>query len=429
MSVATFLKAPGQRITLCANSTLKNGKRYSAWQVRESVRGVRLVRRSFALRKEAETYAKSRAQILTGQAALLSPSDLLSFRAGIQNLYGCGVTLEAATADYRLARRELGQADVSMVELARFWKAQQHGTSRKTVSEVVGELLESRRAKGVSAVHLRDLDQRLRRFAKSMNCPISGLSAPIITDWLAALRGGRHGQLLSPRSMKNFRGAIGNLLGFAVGRKYLPASYSEMKFVTVPIEGQRDIEIFTLDEMRLLLSYASQTLLPVLVLGGFAGLRTSETREICWENIHWTKNLITVPRGKTGPRKAWMPKNLKAWLIKIRNSTRTNTGRIVRIKASSVTNGMRRTIDKINAGRPKEKIRWKRNGLRHSFVSYWSAFEHDLWKVSEHTGHGLNILKRNYQREDIARADGKAWFQLHPADATIAVHQLKSKAA
>src|SRR5207247_3960745 len=137
-----------------------------------------------------------------------------------------------------------------------------------------------------------------------VRCPIRQLNAPLINEWLGALH-------LSARSVKNYRGAVSNLIDFAIGQKYLPSGFGEMRFVRTPKEEEGEVEIFTPSEMQLLLRHARRSILPVLLLGGFAGLRTSETLLVSWEHIHWEQGLITVPgRAKTGRRLAWMPGNL-----------------------------------------------------------------------------------------------------------------------
>src|SRR5947208_1289743 len=107
MSVTTILQASGLRISVCPNQSRKGGKIYGGWEKRKSVRGSPRVRRTFATKEEALKSARDDAKVLLGQATLLPREDLLRFRAALVNLYGSGVNIEEATAEYALAKREL----------------------------------------------------------------------------------------------------------------------------------------------------------------------------------------------------------------------------------------------------------------------------------------------------------------------------------
>src|SRR5207247_7857777 len=102
-----------------------------------------------ANRKDAIAEARRIARDLAaGRSAELSSGDVASFRAGITNLFGCGASIEAATAEYAEARRRLAGAG-SILEAADFF-ARHHanGGSDKPISDVVRELIQARRAEG-----------------------------------------------------------------------------------------------------------------------------------------------------------------------------------------------------------------------------------------------------------------------------------------
>src|SRR5207237_5632722 len=127
----------------------------------------------------------------------------------------------------------------------------------------------------------------------------------------------------------------------------------------------KEIEIFTVGQMRLRLRHVSLSVLPALVLGGFAGLRTSEVQHLCWEHVHWDKGLITVPQGKTGKRLAPLFDNARDWLKEAwMHATPADGGsRIVRVTANTVTNGMVRAAmaaqAELSRQHSAQKITWK----------------------------------------------------------------------
>lgn len=382
---------------------------FNDWEFRWRDGAGRRRRLKRARKKDALAEARRIARDLAaGRSAELSSADVASFRAGLVNLCGCGVTIEAATAEYAEARKRLGGAG-SVLEAADFFaRHQAGGGSDKPIAEVVAELIIARKAAGAGALHLRDLSMRLGHFSAAVKCPIRLLSALVINEWLSSLK-------LSPRSVRNYRGAIANLVQFSISKKYLPPAFAEMRFVSTPKSAGKEVEIFTTPEMQLLLRHASQSLLPVLVLGGFAGLRTSETKHICWEHVHWNRGTLTVPRGKTGNRVARLFGNTKKWLQFIRSGAKERDGNIVRIAANTINSAMGRAVLAANkATGDAPKLVWKHNALRHSFVTYWSSFEHDLWKISERTGHSVRTLKKHYQRQDVSASAGRSWFQIRP---------------
>jgi integrase len=416
MSVIPILRAPGLRISVCPNPSRKGGKIYGGWQVRESVRGSSIIRRTFSAaatgkdRKDAKDvalkFARDRAKVLIGQATLLPREDLLRFRAALVNLYGTGVNVEQATAEYALAKRELAGLPASLVDAARFYRAHHRGDCQKTVAQVVEELLDRRRKENASAVHVRDLENRLTRFAGDLQCPINALNAPVIQTWIDGLKD------LSNRTLKNYLAAISNLVGFAKTKSYLPADWSELDRLDRIKVGSQPIEIFTPTEMLHLLQHAKDTVLPVLVLGGFAGLRPSETLQMTWERIDWQQNSL-IADGKTGPRRVPMEPNLRAWLEPLRGA-----GPIVTISEAAISNQFTRTVTRANKALARERINlnlaWKHNAPRHSCVSYWSRIHKNPYEVSSWTGHSAATMKKYYCNQTVTDEAARAWFAIMP---------------
>lgn len=420
MSVKVIFRAPGRRISLCASPTRKGDKVYQAWQVRESAHGHRPVKRSFSKLEDAEAYAKNRAKLLTGQSASIPVSDLESFRDGVRNLYGTGKTISQATAEYSEAKRELVGFDVALPEVARFYKVHHRiGTCSKSIEEVVEELLERRMKEAVSAAHLRDLDSRLGRFAKDVSCGIGSLTSGIIQTWLDGLKN------LSNRTLKNYLAALSNLIGFAKVKGYLPKEFDPLGELEKLKVRRKPIGIFTPMEMLYLLRHASDSVLPVLLLGGFAGLRTSETVLMNWESVDWQKNGIIVPReGKTQERRIPMERNLRAWLEPLKQS-----GPMVEIPLTAIPQAMERTVIRANRDLARKKIsltlKWKHNGLRHSYVTYQSRIQANPYLVSSWTGHSISTMKRFYCNETVTDESARGWFAIHPDTKTVQLYSLE----
>jgi hypothetical protein len=104
------------------------------------------------------------------------------------------------------ARTILG--DASLVDAAKFYVEHQVNVIKKTVAEVVGELVNDRVKNGRAASYIRDLRTRLGNFADSFKCPISSVTPENIEAYLDSTGASGHYR-------KNLRDAIGTLFNHA----------------------------------------------------------------------------------------------------------------------------------------------------------------------------------------------------------------------
>jgi integrase len=92
------------------------------------------------------------------------------------------------------------------------------------------------------------------------------------------------------------------------------------------------------------LEAASSETLPYWVLGGFAGLRSSELRRLEWEDISFEHKLVEVPatKSKTGRSRRLIPlrPGLDAWLAPYKG----RTGKILPVSTK------RLALDRARAG-------------------------------------------------------------------------------
>lgn len=415
MSAIAVLKAPGLRISICANATRKGARVYCAWQVRESVRGGPVMRRTFALLQDAEQYAEDRAKFLTGQSRPLSMSDRQSFDAALLNLAHTGRTLAGETAlgaqeDGILAAGGVPRGSWDMArlegarEMARRWPGR---ACHKTLQECVEEFLEQRRKERVSKPHFNDLKNRLRPFAKAMKCAMSELAAAPIQAWMDSRE-------VVNRTLLNDLRALRNFVRWAKLKEYLPAQFAELdRLNKIKVDAQ-PVKIFTPAEMRCLLGHAAESVLPVFLLCGFAGLRTSETLLLNWSHVDWEKDsLIVPPEGKTKERRVPMEPNLRSWLEPLRN-----VGRVVPITMAGVAKAFEWTVEKANRNlrvhRSAITLEWRRNGLRHSYATYQARLQENHYRVAIWTGHSMKTLKKYYCNDTVTDEAARGWFAIFP---------------
>lgn len=375
--------------------------------------------------------AKTRADNVTStfsrgdaQALTLTSDDRLVYLRAADAVKPTGLTLDIAAALFAEVHRRLNGR--SPLEAADFF-VKRHPTkvSDKTVTEVVKELVESKKADGASEVYRNDLDTRLGKFATSFQCQLGSVSAVEINAFLRGL------EKCGGRSRNNYRAAIASLFKFAESQTYLPKDFIDFDDVAKAKEGEFDIEIFTPKEMvKLLLAaqvntndlpngynlrYAEgQGLLPLLVLGGFAGLRTAEISRQKWSDINLERGFIrvTAAKGNTAAKRLVpISDNLKQWLLMCR-------------RCDGLCCDLGWPEKAITGLAKRAGVKWKHNALRHSFISYRVAQTQDVAKSSLEAGNSPKMIHRHY-RELVTPEEATTWFSLTPRSVSAASAQGK----
>jgi integrase len=290
------------------------------------------------------------------------------------------------------------------------------------VADVVEQFLRAKTAQSLSPYYLRAFKTRLTRFGADFRVPIDQVRAPHLTDWMAGLKkivrtrsGPKQTGAIGPRTWNNYRADLAALFAFAKLRKFLPADWSEIEQIG-PVKIRRTrILVFTVAEMQDMLSAAPDRLRPALALGAFAGLRSEEIQRLRWELINWEEGYIRVPKDitKTGrARDVPLVDNLRQWL-----KPWCETG------AGPVCDYANLSVGKTNLARKLGRA-WKRNGLRHSFISYRLAAVKSEAQVALEAGNSPGIINSVYK--DLVRpSDARKWFEIRPLNVPSGILQLR----
>jgi integrase len=400
--VARNPKKSGETITVGNTSvklyTFRRGER-SIYSLNNYVSGKRQVRQ-FSDYGEAKREAQSIARRLEeGQRKVfnLTDDDAATYVRALGYLKSTGHALDFVVKEYADAREILG-GQASLIEAARFWKKLNAKVKPKLIPEIVQELLASRAKK--SERHVRDLRERLGRFARDNNGYIANLTHNEVAIWLRELG-------LSGRSHDNFRQAIILLFRFAQKWSYLPEGKTEAdKVEPMGNDSDGEIEIFTVDEMTRLLKAATNDVLPYLALGAFAGIRTAEIVRLDWQEINFETGYIEIKKSKAktkGRRLITMQPNLVEWLKKARK----RSGPVTPLARPE------KTASEVVGAKLEPALEWKRNGLRHSYCSYRMAITQDENIVSAEMGNSAQMIYANY-RQLVTREQAQAWFSIAP---------------
>jgi integrase len=308
-----------------------------------------------------------------------------------------GVTLTAAMDEWVNARRTAG--DIPLSDAVRFYAANRADLiAVRTVAEVAAEFVESRRVSGVTAVYVRNCQLHLKRLT---DC-VKDITAADINRFLRGLDG------MGPVSRNGIRRTIVTMFGFAKKQGYLhpdrKTAAEQSESFKVP---DTEIQIFTPDEMEKILLAAHARILPLIAIGGFAGIRSAEIQRLTWEDIKWDRGHIEIAgrKAKTASRRlAPLTDNLKAWLA----PWRQETGPIISITDPSGAMSDTAVKAQIPGG-------WRHNGLRHSFISYRVSGTGDVARTALEAGNSPKMIFRHY-REVVDEQAAKAWFSITPPE-------------
>jgi integrase len=368
---------------------------------------------------EATRIAEQKAQGALGAAAL-SAADrvsleqalaLLARNEGIGN--ASASRLVEIVRDYATARASL-LPGVTLAETAQFYK-QKHPVNmpRRSVAEVVAEFIADRRSAGCSAVHVHDLETRLGQFSKAFVLPILAVSAPLVQQWIYGLKNQKTKRATAARTKENMLRQIVSLFNFARRQKYVPAELAlELSEISTPRKQHAPIGIYTPDEMRAILAATDPAIVPALAITAFAGLRLAEVSRLDWRDVRLSEKLIVVgaENAKTAARRL-VPicDNLAAWLTP--HAKRFGPLNPCGEQVNNVGNALG---DRFERAAARAKVKWKRNGFRHSYISYRVATLKDVPAVALECGNSPQVIFSNY-RALATDAEAKAWFSILPS--------------
>jgi integrase len=360
---------------------------------------------------EARAEAKNIADTLNagrGAALELSGADRDAYVAAVRQLKPLDVPLNVAIAEYVKAR----QYNVPIVEAAKTY-AESHNAKLpdKTIEEVYQEMLKAKRHDGASEAYLHDLKTRLGHFSRDFKDSLANVTTADLDAWLRKLK-------LSPCSRNNHRRAVVGLFNFAKAAGYLNRDKkSAAEHTAVARKTVEAIEVFAPVDFAKLLTAADDVILPYFVLGGFCGLRTAEIMRLNWEDIRWPEKSIIIDAAisKTRTRRlAPLTDTAAAWLA----GWRLKTGRVLPIKQPE-----HRVKDICKAA----GVAWKRNGLRHSFITYRLATVKDAMRTAFEAGNSPQVIRSNYDAV-ATEQEGKLWFSVMPETAKNVIQMGKGAA-
>lgn len=376
-------------------------------------------RKAFADFEAAKAHAKRVARTILerGSAVSTLSDDETSALALLRSTATArGVTLRAAILDAEAAMAVLGGQTTLRAAAEAVVAAGARETlsgHRVSVAEAVGEFLRDKETSGRSSRHLRDLSSRLSRLAREYVGSVSTLTPTMIRQWVGGIPG------LGPRSRNNFLSAVCSLVSYCVRRGWLVPDQCDTSRIDRWTTAPGEIEVFTPEELQLLLRHADDRILAWIVLGAWTGLRAAEIARLRWKDIRWEGEAdaqwgyVEVPAGASknaaklrgrARRLIPMTKALRVALIRLRSQDPME-----RIVAYKWPNRLAAMVAR------KAGVEWKANGLRHSFGSYRLALTQNENQVAMEMGNSPQVIFAHYRRV-VNKLSATGWFDVPPSD-------------
>lgn len=401
-------------------------------------------------RRKLETFsdfdrAKARADAINeavnegnSETLSLSKGDFQDFQQAHALLQTHGISLANLALQFCEAKKLLGTA--SVIEAAQFWKSRHREITAKPIPEIVDEYLKFKTSLGVSADMIKYRRCFLKRFGEAFPSGIQSISAAevdrLLSQPIRKYKTGKKVTVYNSTTYNVYHRAVSDFLKFAIQKDYLASDMNVTKKLPLRRDLPRKIEIYTPKEMASLLlacdmrqnkrAWPIRTnlgpLKAVVALGGFAGLRTQEILRLKWENIgvgSGSKYIeISAAISKTKNRRLVpISKNLMAWLGPVSKTT----GPIWPLARASL-------LDNFEGLGETAGIKWRRNALRHSYISYRVAATSDVAKVSLEAGNTPAIIHEHY-REVVTPESADEWFSIMPGEASDKITYLNAATA
>ncbi|HME87789.1 MAG TPA: tyrosine-type recombinase/integrase [Chthoniobacterales bacterium] len=300
------------------------------------------------------------------------------------------------------ARNKLAKYNATISKATAFFVDHEERIRRckMTIRQLAEELMQRRRQDGRSKRYLEDVKFRLGKFCETFgDRRVATVTTPEVDQWQRALP-------YSPQSRTNYLRVVGAL--FSEAERMDLTETNPVARIIRPKRVDRPPGILTVDETRALLEAAHRVepeVLPMLAVGAFAGLRTSEIHRLHWNEIDLVRGEIDIPSTKSKTaRRRFVPilPNLAEWLSPYSGRT-----------GSVTPKGYRRKIGRVR--QVGSITDWPDNALRHGYASYRYAATDNAHLVASELGHPNSNLLMNTYRNRVRRDDAERYFNIRPA--------------
>jgi integrase len=400
----TVRSIPGITAKLYRSTRSKGRTHYTSYTLAYTLLGKRRLEAFADLALAEAAGEEAIKKIANGEQMILElcNADRLIYLRAKSALASVATELDVACQEYAAAITELGGSGTLLEAIRFFRKAHNVKLPKVTLEAAVDEMLTQAQKDGKSHERRHQLKSYLDRLKQDFGgYHVTDLTSKLLSDFIVALN-------VKERTKKNCRDVLTAFVNWCVGRGYLAKGQNLMEHVQ-SYKNKRigSIQIFTPEELIKLLAASDDRLKPYLAIQAFAGIRGRELQRLDWADIDLTDGFIEVrdSTAKTDVRRLVPIKsNLKKWLVPLAKKA----GHVCAIK--NLSNAL--TELSADSGVP-----WKKNGLRHSYISYRVAECADLPRVADESGNSVSVIRTNYLKR-VKPAQASVWFNIMPAESS-----------
>ena len=212
---------------------------------------------------------------------------------------------------------------------------------------------------------------------------------------------------LSAKSRNDRRAVVKMFLRWCVAKDYIQQHHRLFEAVKMKTEGveQQDIDFYRPKELRDMLNAADAELVPVIALGGLAGLRREEIMRLDWADVWRVQGKVEISSRIAKGRKRRLVDicpALALWL----NPYRRASG-LVWPKSPDA-------LEEALADLRGDKIPARRNGLRHSFITFHMAMHSNENLTAAEAGNSPQMIHEHYRALATSK-EAAQWFGVKPA--------------
>ena len=324
-----------------------------------------------------------------------------------QTVFKGGLSIDDLTPDQIRGIKRMIEVDPDLRTVDEFLVWHGRKAPRKNMGTAIDEFLASKKSlQGGSKLNHRTLGVHMKALEGLRTRSLSDIA---VSD-LPSLRG-------APRTRQNTRAAWITFFRWAAEQDYLPhGEKTAPERLGKPIEARKEPTTYTHSELEILLRNVDPRFAVWLILAAFAGIRAAEIcqpatggkKPLVWEDFAWDRGVIIIraETAKTGMRRIIpiLPA-LEHWI----KPYRKDAGRVY-TEATAPSQSTR-------AGKPSETTRlgaliggWKRNALRHSWISYRSAIC-GISQVANEAGNSESMARKSYNSAK-SKEDAAKWFSV-----------------
>jgi integrase len=279
----------------------------------------------------------------------------------------------------------------------------------KDVEEAVEEFIASRKHMAeeqngkrsqLSPVYAKNVASWLREFAATFPATtVCDLTKDHINLYFKPLTE------IAAKSRNDRRAVVKMFLAWATRQDYLNASHRlcEANSMTRETVESGDTDFFRPNELQKFLDNASKDLLPVLAIGGLAGLRGEEIMRLDWADVWRVEGHIEVSAQQAKTRQRRLVQICPALAHRLEDY-RNSTGKVF-------SAGVYIFQSKFAELRNTLKIPSRRNGLRHAFCTYHFALNANENLTAQQAGNSPTMIHAHYKGL-ATKVEAEKWFGL-----------------